>query len=51
MRHPRFPFAHPQLVAALPFALLLTLIAAPVAARPAVRGDRRAERGQCSEVR
>src|SRR5579863_1812327 len=34
MRHPRFPFAHPRLAAALPFALLLTLIAAPVAADP-----------------
>ena len=34
MRHPRFPFAHPRLTAALPFALLLTLIAAPVAADP-----------------
>jgi beta-N-acetylglucosaminidase len=34
MRHPRFPFAHPRLAAALPFALLLTLISAPVAADP-----------------
>jgi beta-N-acetylglucosaminidase len=34
MRHLRFPFAHPRLAAALPFAVLLTLIAAPVAADP-----------------
>jgi beta-N-acetylglucosaminidase len=34
MRHPRLPFAHPRLAAAVPFALLLTLIAAPAAADP-----------------
>ena len=34
MRHPRFPLAHPRLAAALPFAVLLTLISAPVAADP-----------------
>ncbi len=34
MRYLRFPFAHPRLAAALPFALLLTLVAAPVAADP-----------------
>jgi beta-N-acetylglucosaminidase len=34
MRHPRFSFAHPRLAAALPFAVVLTLISAPVAADP-----------------
>src|ERR1017187_2912957 len=34
MRHPRFQFAHHRLVLALPFALALTLIAAPAAAGP-----------------
>ncbi len=34
MRHPRFSFAHRRLLAALPFALALTLIAIPVAAGP-----------------
>ncbi|HUZ68113.1 MAG TPA: glucosaminidase domain-containing protein [Candidatus Saccharimonadales bacterium] len=34
MRCPRFQFAHPRLAAALPFAVLLTLISAPVAADP-----------------
>jgi hypothetical protein len=34
MRHPRFSFAHHRLVLALPFALALTLIAAPAAAGP-----------------
>ena len=34
MRHPRFPFAHHRLMLALPFALALTLIAAPAAAGP-----------------
>ena len=34
MRHLRFPFAHHRLVLALPFALMLTLIAMPAAAGP-----------------
>jgi beta-N-acetylglucosaminidase len=34
MRRPRFSFAHHRLVLALPFALALTLIAAPAAAGP-----------------
>jgi hypothetical protein len=34
MRLPRFPFAHHRLVLALPFALALTMIAAPAAAGP-----------------
>ena len=34
MRHPRFSFAHHRLVRALPFALLLSLIAVPAAASP-----------------
>jgi septal ring factor EnvC (AmiA/AmiB activator) len=34
MRHPRFPFAHHRLVRALPFAVLLSLIAVPAAASP-----------------
>jgi hypothetical protein len=34
MRHPRFSFAHHRLALALPFALALTLIAAPAAAGP-----------------
>ncbi|MFI5284724.1 MAG: glucosaminidase domain-containing protein [Candidatus Dormibacteria bacterium] len=34
MRHPRFPFARHRLVLALPFALMLTLIAMPAAAGP-----------------
>ncbi len=34
MRRPRFSFAHRRLVLALPFALALTLIAAPAAAGP-----------------
>ncbi|MFZ0129256.1 MAG: glucosaminidase domain-containing protein [Candidatus Dormiibacterota bacterium] len=34
MRHLRFPFAHHRVVLALPFALMLTLIAMPAAAGP-----------------